>query len=146
MRIDGDVVNQPGRSYGVTAIRRSDGEVDFTGSFDLWVEANAEVMADVLASFGAEHIIVINTFDEPQTNRLSGGLPDQIKRCGGSAAVFESEDFAWRSAYLLVGICGQGEHTGVEYYRGEIDHDPKAHIDYTFEIVDGEILHYGPRP
>ncbi|NLH39030.1 MAG: hypothetical protein GX445_03090 [Elusimicrobia bacterium] len=139
--IDGVKIFTPGRSYGLVVIRRSDGVVVYQNTFDVFGNANeATNLANQMASYNSDYIVIVLTYDEPQQNRIYGGLQDQIKRCGGTAGVFESANFQSRSAYLLIGICDMGPGTGREMYSGDASSDTTAFTDRTFLLADGNII------
>ena len=96
-------------------------------------------MANFLNSLGSDKIVFIYTFDEPKTNRLSGGLPEAIYRCGGSREVFGSTNFKYRSAYILIGIPGCGEGNGIELYHGDEDNSTEAYCETTVGIKNGNL-------
>lgn len=121
--------------YNVYKINRATGEI--TGvivqqPLDSGTGAN---IAAALNAISSDYIVVIFTYDEPSTNRLSGGLPDAIYRCGGSRGVFESSNFNFRCAYMLVGIPGSGEGNGLEALSPNIA--GTAWIDSSFTVVNG---------
>lgn len=138
--IDGQLVLYTGRSYGLVVIKRSTGEVVFTGTYDVYGNpAKAQELADKLATYDRNYIVVINTYDEPKDNRKNQALINQIKRCGGSS-LFESDNIKFRGAYLLIGIPDSGEGKGIEEYAGNIDSDPSAYVYKTTFIVDGDVI------
>lgn len=129
------------RSYTVTRIRRSDGAVTYDQAFDVYGTAGADAaMAAALNATDSSYIVVVRSYDEPQANRLTGGLAAAMYRCGASRAVFGSSQFRYRSAYVLVGIAGCGEGNGAEAYQGSVDADPNAWVDMAFQVVAGNLV------
>ena len=135
--INGVSVFAPGRSFGLTAIRLSDGVVTFTGTYDLhgFVD-EAGLLATKLDTYGTDHLLIVSTFDEPQSNHLEQGLDDAMYRCGASIEVYGAP-MVRRAAYIMVGICGQGEGSGLEVYSGDEENDPTAAVEYAFWLRDG---------
>lgn len=139
--INQQLVQLTGRSYGLVVVDRATGSVVSARTYDVYDNALAnDELAAELALFSADHIIIINTFDEPNANRLGDGLAEQIYRCGGTPEVFGGAGFADRAAYVLVGICDMGPGTGIELYSGDVASDTTAFLDYSFELVDGQLL------
>lgn len=123
--INNNKVFTPGRSYGLIVISNN-GTVEFSQTYDLYGnDQDAVNLANKLNSLSNGKKIVVTTFDEPQGNRLSGNLPAALRRCGASADVFESGNFKWRSAYLLIGTCGSNT-IGIEKYAGSADSSADA--------------------
>lgn len=138
------------RSYVMHRIRRSDGAVVYTGAYDVYGDpAAAATLAADLNGSGPDVVVVVRTYEEPQNNRLSGGLPAAMYRCGASRAVFGSPQFKSRAAYVLVGIGGCGEGNGAELYQGSIDSDPDAWVDMSFQVIANNLVgvtaNYTPR-
>lgn len=134
------------RSYNLAKISRSTGAVTFHQTYDVFANGAvtsgrgaASLAADLNAATSGE-IIVLWTHDEPQGNRLTGGLEAAIYRCGGSRGVFGSPLFRNRSAYLLVAIGGVGEGGGFEAYSGVVDSDSNAWCDVSFQIKSGNLI------
>jgi hypothetical protein len=100
----------------------------------------AGTLAADLNATDSSHIVVVYSYDEPQTNRLNSGLPAAMYRCGASRAVFGSSRFQYRSAYVLIGIPGCGEGNGAEAYQGAVGSDPNAWVDVAFQVQNGNLL------
>ena len=81
-------------------------------------------------------IVIIFTFDEPQTNSVI--LQSALQRCGASSG-FNSM-INYRSAYILVGIPGIGVGNGLEKYIGDSTPagDPNALIDLRISVINGQ--------
>lgn len=134
------------RSYNLATIRRSDCEVFAIGQYDLNIsEYEAERLRNDLNNLDSSVIAVLYCHDNPLDNRLYSGLPDAIYRCGGSRAIFASNEFAYRSSYILVGIPGCGEGNGIERYSGKIIEtgDPDSYCEISFQVKDGDIVGAG---
>ena len=132
------------RSYNLATIRRYDCEVFAIGQYDLNIsEYEAERLRNDLNNLDSSVIAVLYCHDNPLDNRLYSGLPDAIYRCGGSRAIFASNEFAYRSSYILVGIPGCGEGNGIERYSGAVDGDPDAYLEMSFQVNNGDIVGVG---
>lgn len=128
-----------GAMYRVGKIHRTTKTVTDLGAFSplsgaLGPLGECNAMAVVLNSIGSDHICVVFTYDEPATNRMLGNLPAAMYRNGASRAVWGSSAFAYRGAYILVGIGGCGEGNGAENYAGAFTSDPAAWCDTSFQI------------
>lgn len=133
-----------GRSYNMARIRRSDGVITFQRQYDVFGNGTnggytAATLAADLNATGSDHIVVVVTMDEPRGNRTNSGLAAALYRCGASQACFGSPEFAYRGAYILVGIPGCGEGNGHEAYQGEsvAGGDPNAWCDASFTLQFG---------
>ena len=88
--------------------------------------------------------VVVYGWDEPSAGRLVGSpydIPTQMYRAGASRAVFGSAKFAYRGAYLLVGIAGSGEGNGAEYLAGAgVPSSYEATIDVGFTMTPAGVL------
>lgn len=144
--INGDHTYGSTRSYMMARIKRSTGKVIFYQTYDVYGNGsetsgrNAATLATDLNASGNDVVVVVWTFDEPQTNRLNASLVAAMYRCGASPAVFASPNFKYRSAYILVGIGGCGQGNGAELYQGSTDNDVNAWIDMSFQIVKGNLV------
>lgn len=83
-------------------------------------------------------IVVVVTDDEPQANRLSGGLQAAMERCG-AGPMYSSPAFQYRSAYAMVGKAGAGYGSGIEWYAGQVFADTNARIEGAFALL-GDVL------
>jgi hypothetical protein len=133
------------RSYMLVKLWRSSGAIahyQYYDAFDGGAVAPhriADLVTDLNAA-ASDQIVVVFTFDEPRGNRLTGGLPAALYRCGASQAVFGSPLFRYRCAYILVGIGGCGEGNGYEAYQGSIDSDTNAWCDVSFYLQNGNLV------
>lgn len=133
----GTKVFGPTRSYGLVVLDRVTQEVTFSKSYDVFGDVTkAKELADKLNSLDNTSIVIIITYDEPQTNRTVE-LLSAMYRCGASYNIFGSADFMYRSAYVLVGVPDQGAGTGIEYYTGSTVGDEDALIDTRVTINKG---------
>lgn len=129
------------RSYIVNVIRRADGVVLSGNVYDVYAGGSgASNMASALNALGTDSIVVVRTYDEPKTYRLSAGLDTAMYRCGASQAVFGSPQFKSRAAYVLIGIPGCGEGNGFEAYQGSVDNDTNAWVDVAFLLRNGNLI------
>jgi hypothetical protein len=101
--------------------------------------AQATAMAGLLNGLDNTEIVVVYTTDEPQANRLTGGLDTAMYRCGASSGVFGASKFKFRSAYVLIGVPGCGAGNGYELYRGDVDSSADAFVETTFTIQAGQV-------
>jgi len=143
---NGQHLNGSTRSYNMSRISRATGQIawgpqtyDVYGGGANTSGRNAATLATDLNATTSDFIVVVWTDDEPQNNRMSGGLPAAMYRCGASAAVFGSPAFRYRSAYILVGIPGCGAGNGAEAYQGAVDSDANAWCQLAFSVVNGVI-------
>jgi hypothetical protein len=139
------LINGSGNTWNVAYIRRSDGVQTFYDSFNLLGGTftgaiSGQHINDVLNSGTSAYIIVVWTNDEPQTNRLNGGVPEAIYRHGASRAIYGSSRFQYRSAYCLVAIAGCGEGNGFESYSGSGFSDTNAWCDIVFQLQNGNLV------
>lgn len=121
--------------YAVTEIDRAGNRVGVTqGFFPLTNAALASDMAARLNAIPNGNFVVISTTDEPQGNRMAGGLPAAMYRCGASQVRFGSPQFAYRGAYILVGVAGCNEGNGVEILTPG---GPGAWAELGFQVQNG---------
>jgi hypothetical protein len=127
------------RSYKVVVFSRSTGAIASHDQFDVYGSAaEAARMAGYLNGCDYTQIVVVMTYNEPQTNRLLNGLDAAMYRCGASKGVFGARGFMHRSAYVLIGIPGMGHGNGYEAYSGAADNDANAWVDVPFSIQNGQ--------
>ena len=130
------------RSYNVLTINRTTG-VTSTTTYDIYGGGTSDtLLTDYLNSLTSSVIVVIATWDEPKNyggnTALPAGLITAIKRCGGSSN-FGSDIINFRGAYLLVGIPGNDQNTGIQRTGGQniANGDPNAAIDLRFLVLNG---------
>ncbi|QND82702.1 Phage tail fiber protein H [Chromobacterium vaccinii] len=137
VEIDGVAVGTMARSYNMVQLDAA-GAVSRSATFDVCGgNGQDKAAADWLNAAPDGATVIVYTWDEPQGNRLTGGLPQALYRCGASSAVFASDKFQYRSAYLLIGRAGSGEGQGLERYCGDKPASPDAQLDVAFELVNG---------
>lgn len=142
---NGEEVSGRQRSYILHRISRQTGKVVYTQSYDVFGNGadtsgrGAQALADDLNNSGSDVVVVVRTHDEPQWGRTTA-LFNAMYRCGASPAVFGSQNFRYRSAYVLIGIGGCGTGNGAEMYQGDIDNDPNAWVDLTFQVANGNLI------
>ena len=139
------------RSYMLVVGNRATGVrtfqyYDVYGNGEVASGRNASWLASDMNSLTSASWFVLYTFDEPAANRQSGGLQAAIYRNGGTPGKFESNMFASRGAYMLIGIgnCGPG-NAFFEAYAGTGadtggDGPDNAWIDATFYVVNGNLI------
>lgn len=129
-----------GNGYNVWTINRTNGAVTSLGSFPVNIStAQAMNLATTLDGLDDSVVVVISTFGNPLPNRLTGGLPAALYRCGASASIFGKSNFREESAYILVGIPGVTEGRGFECYSGAKDNDTFAYSLMRFKLLGGNI-------
>ncbi|UTH76112.1 tail fiber protein [Chromobacterium sp. IIBBL 290-4] len=138
VEIDGQTIASGARSYNMVQLDAV-GNVARSAAFDVYA-GTGQAAADWLNAVPDGMTVIVYTNDEPQGNRLSGGLPQALYRCGASNQVFASDKFQYRSAYILIGRAGCGEGQGMERYRGDKAESPDAKLDVVFELVSGQPL------
>ena len=140
--INGTKEFTPGRSYGLVVVQRSNLEVVFSKTYDVYDSAsNANALGNKMAEYDSDYIIVICTYDDPYRNSTTSPLPLQIARCGGSRTVFLSSGFQRRSAYALIGVPDIWEGGGFEAYSGSSSGDTLATCAVSVLVLsDGSIV------
>lgn len=134
------------RSYMLVRISRATSAITFSRIYDVFgIGAvggyTAANLAADLNSTGSDSIVVVWTFDEPQSNRLTSGLDAAMYRCGASRGIYGSPQFQFRSAYILVGIGGCGEGNGYEGYQGDTSASTNAWCDVSFLLTaSGQLI------
>lgn len=135
------------RSWMLMAIRRDDDQVVFGPQYyDVMSEGTdpetplgygrgSLALAADLNALGNNVWAVVTTYDEPATNRLSGGLPAALKRIGARQATLDA--IGYRGAYVCVGVPGVGE--GGAIFEG-VRNGATAWIDMSFQTFKGQVL------
>lgn len=102
--------------------------------FDVYGDPNnATAMANYLNPIAAGTLVIVSSWDEPDTNHTSNGLPAALERCGASAT-YAANTLTYRSAYLLIGKAGIGAGKGYEYYKGDASGATNSLIDVSVTI------------
>ena len=118
----GEQLTNTTASYNLVRIRREDGRVVFNKNYNTETDVTeVKRLADDLNGTNNQYIVVLTTYGDPSSNRLTPALLEAIYRCGASSEIFESPLFKIRSAYTLVGIPGCGQGNGLEAYGGLTD-------------------------
>jgi len=124
-----------GRSYNLITISRIDGTVTTYPRYDVFGTASqATVLSNLLNSFDDSVIVIIHSFDEPQTNAT--GLQTEFKNCGASSTF--ASLLKYRGAYVLVGIPGIGVNNGLQKYAGATGSSPTSWVDLRISVLNGE--------
>lgn len=138
------------RSYVLVKFSRTTGAYVSSTGYDVYgVAGDAISLATALNALTSADIFALYSHDEPCQNRLTGGLPAAIYRCGGSPGKFASPQFQSRGCYVLIGYgnCGQG-NAAYEAYTGILpfgaDGPDDAWQDVAFSIINGSIVMGGP--
>ncbi len=117
------------RAWNVVTFN-ADNSVKEYRSYDTWAsDNNSRAMAEYLSSLARGTTVVCYTFDEPQNNRKSYGLEPALIDCGAGPA-YLSNNFAYRSAYVLIGRKGVGANGGTEAYGS-------SWVERRFELLKG---------
>ena len=128
------------KGYTLIKIRRDDGKVIYSKTFDVATDVrHAQALATALNETSSDYIVVVTTYDEPQSNRLTFELLDAMYRCGASTEIFGNAEFRKSSAYILIGIPGVGKGGGMEAYAGLTDDDRYAYCEIEFEIASNGV-------
>jgi hypothetical protein len=136
----GDAIYGAMRSYMLVVLNGSTGAVvsgqfyDVFGNGQITEGRNAATLAADLDALTADKVAVVYTFDEPQAN-LTPGLRTSLKRCGATEQVLGR--IQPRGAYILVGVPGAGEGTGIERYAGDVPLATNAWVDLQLQLVNG---------
>lgn len=139
------------RGYHMHRIRRADGYVAFSRNYDNYYQStpgfNGYTTKDLALDLNTttdDYVVVVHTYDDPYTNRLTNSLYSALQRCGASVQIFGKpglvDNFKFRSSYILVGIPGCGTGRGIEHYAGSSDNAPDAFCSLTFRIENGYLF------
>lgn len=128
-----------GRSYNLITISRVDGTVTTYPRYDVFGvpgPSQGPEFASLLNTLDDSVIVIVVTYDEPQTN--SNIIQTAMRRCGASSNF--ASVLRYRSAYILVGIPGIGVNNGLQKYVGAFggSGDPNAWIDLRISVLNGE--------
>jgi hypothetical protein len=139
--------NVVGRSYNVWVIDRTSGVINSFTTYDIYASAaNATSMATALNALGADKLVIIATNGDSSVNRLVNGLDTAMYRCGASRNVYGSQNYKVNAAYILVGIPGDGEGTGVERYKGSVDNAADAFVTFSCSLRNGFVAGVNGNP
>ncbi|BAM46356.1 phage tail spike protein [Amphibacillus xylanus] len=125
------------RSYMLSVYDRNTNTWESHETYDVYLSPeNADILANDLNNLDNDKLIVLIGAHAPRHNRLEGGLPEAIYRCGGSKDVFEHADWnGSHPSYILVGIPGMGEGGGKEYFAPS----SVGWLDVQFFINNGNV-------
>lgn len=115
------------RNYGVT-IFNVNGDWARQYNYDTFSAGAADEVANRIWEASNDEIIVITSYDEPQSGR-NANMRNAFISIGGTGTAFDN--LAYRGAYLLVGRKGLLEGGGVEMLTSG------ARIDYPLQFVNG---------
>lgn len=116
---NGTKIVQGMRSYNLIFFDKY-GNVTFSRGYDLFGESSggaptatiygsAQLAADI-AAMATGQLFLLTTFDEPQAGVMKAPLlpnaVNAILSIGATSAIFQNANFAYRSAYLLLGAKG----------------------------------------
>jgi hypothetical protein len=124
------------RSYTLMTVSRTTGAVQTYTPFDVFGSTvQATALANLLNSLPSTVIVIITTYDEPQTH--SNLLKTAMQNCGASSSF--NTLINYRGAYVLVGIPGIGVDGGLERYVGVTggSGDPNALVDVRISVSGG---------
>jgi hypothetical protein len=139
------------RSYNVMTINRTTGATNIQ-SFDVFgTNGQDTALTNYLNGLTSAVIVIVATYDEPQSNNgspLSASLITAMKNCGASSNFGSSTGtpagiLYYRSSYILVGIPGIGVGIGEQRYVGGNNvtypqGDPNAFIDLRISVLNGQ--------
>ena len=139
--------NVVGRSYNVWVIDRTSGVINSFTTYDIYASAtNATSMATALNALGTDKLVIIATNGDSSVNRLVNGLDTAMYRCGASRNVYGSQNYKVNAAYILVGVPGDGEGTGVERYKGSVDNATDAFVTFSCSLRNGFVAGVSGNP
>lgn len=98
--------------------------------------SGAQAMANRIAGLPNGTPVVIFTSDEPNGNRMTAGLPEQMYSCGASRTIFGASNWTGWDSYILVGTKGIGEGNGIERYKAG---GSESFVSASFSIVNGVV-------
>ena len=151
------------RSYNVMTINRTTGLITNIQSFDVYGadpgKGSITTITSYLNGLTSEVIVVVATFDEPQSNTtpynpLTDDFIIEMQNCGassdfGSSTAETPGILYYRSSYILVGIPGIRDGKEIQRYvgRNNVDYpdgDPDAFIDLRISVLNGEYTVINP--
>lgn len=106
------------------------------------VTGQIDGLTNALNAMPTGQLFALTTFDEPMGGRLRNSLPAAVYRVGGTAAIYGNANFAYRSAYMLVGKVGSAPYleanNGKEYTSpdGVTRGDPNSAIAVPLSIFE----------
>lgn len=136
-----------GRSYNLIQFDKY-GNMTFNRQYDVFgedayltdntqppVSGQIDAFTNDLNAMPVGQLFAIVTFDEPYGGRMRNSLPAAVYRVGGTAGIYGNANFAYRSAYMLIGKVGSAplteQNNGTTYPSGAVGTgtgDPNAAI------------------
>lgn len=133
----GGLTRSGSRSYNVMILDSVTGAVVDYQKFDVYGDSS-KVVANTCAAFidqqTPDKIIIVSTWDEPQTNLKGSNLYNSLVSIGGTSQILGA--LKYRSAYILVGKTGLGEGQGIERYNGRVDNDTGSYTELVLDIAN----------
>lgn len=87
------------------------------------VSGQIDALTNDLNAMPTGQLFALVSFDEPYGGRLRNSLPAAVYRVGGTAGIYGNANFAYRSAYMLLGKVGSAPfveaNNGVTYPAGD---------------------------
>lgn len=124
------------RSYNVLVLDSDTGNVFDHQHFDVYGDSS-KVIANQAAAYINQipdtKIIIVSTYDEPQTNLKGSNLYDALLSIGGSKSVLDT--IMYRGAYILVGKTGLGEGQGIERYAGITNNSNTSYTELVLDVA-----------
>jgi len=127
-------------AFHLCVIDRVSGEVDFAYAYDVIGDGQTtegrrlrHLVHDLNQTHDGKIVVVFTTGTPGTSHRKFGGLGQALDRCGCTGDFYKTtveED----SAFILIGIAGNGQGTGYEVIQGG---GKAANIDLNFEIISG---------
>jgi hypothetical protein len=147
---DGSLLMGGSRSYNLVVLNGSTGAVESTQFYDVTGAGafssgrSAATLATDLNAIDATKVVIVFTQDEPLTNLTSSSLLAALKRCGATQSTLDR--IKYRGAYILVGVPGTGEGSGIERYAGDVDSSTAAWVDLALQLVNGRPVGMAGQP
>ena len=126
------------RSYNIMTINRTTGVTD-TRTFDIFNSINETMPLDTyIQSLTSNFIVVVATYDEPQTRSNLFQVYNRIKSLGANASFGTLSYIPFKSAYILIGIPGITPVDAIERKAGTSGDSSNAFLDVRFSVLNGE--------
>jgi hypothetical protein len=140
---NGAGISGSGFAMNLDLFDRASGALISSENFDIYSNpARIAALVAALNAAGSDKIVCVRSagaFGIAQ--RMDGGIPDAMYRCGATPTIFGSPGVVVHSAYLLIGIGGCGIGQGFESYSGEPPNPPAtAFCDVSFMIKAGNLI------
>ncbi|BAQ02610.1 hypothetical protein AVU38_gp082 [Ralstonia phage RSL2] len=132
--MDGVQIESAGRSYNLIQFDKY-GNMIFSKQYDVFgedqylqnntnpvVTGQIDGLTNDLNAMPNGQLFALVSYDEPYSGRLRNSLPAAVYRVGGTSGIYGNANFAYRSAYLLIGKVGSAplteQNVGVTYPSG----------------------------